>query len=410
MSKRSLGGPRLSADPQHKVGPDFMPISRPLLNPRSVLLGPVLLIFILLPLAFYSNLRNRIGLDNRNNDTSSGKDTGGILESLIKEKSTFTEAFSDAPSRQSLFQSLSQRSVRVPLSKTGTFEEATITIFGATEYYSGKYELPLADWLLDDNVRRALQETIDKGTVSLKAVATEWETFRDASLNFKRLLATPLQQVLTCERRTFSAGLAQGTFTGDGLLGIAIVFKRHTAAIEILHQWRKQSLEIIPKLPDEVAATVMNGLIIDYVGHESDTDRASNKAGRQIRKVTRLGENVASGPTDLKWGHPVHIYDIDPTTLKADFYTTFAPKLIPGTSKFRDPPLAEKIAKGRKVLLRYESMPLATHETTMAQLREIEDRLHACITELDPGFAPILQDLKIWSPEETLERTIQSAR
>jgi hypothetical protein len=112
----------------------------------------------------------------------------------------------------------------------------------------------------------------------------------------------------------------------------------------------------------------------------------------------------------LKWGHPVRIYDIDPTTLKADFYTTFAPKLIPGTSKFRDPPLAEKIAKGRKVLMRYESMPLATHDATMAQLREIDDRLHASITDLDPELAPILEDLKTWSTEETLERTTRGAQ
>lgn len=380
------------------------------LNPRSLLSGPVLVILILLAVAFYPELKSRWGKgigDNKQKRLPATPEK--VLEDLADGNLTFTEVFSDRTARQALVQKLSERSIRVPVSKSGTLEEAANIIFGDKSYYSGSYELPLADWLLADNVRQALVEVDQTGDESDKAVIVEWERFRDACLDLKRLLDTPLQQVLPFQRQTISSGLTEGTVTGNNLLGMAILLRRHAAAVETLHQWRKQSIEVLTKLPDEVAAAVVSELIIDYVDHESDADRASNKAGRKIRNGARPGENVARVPTDLRWGHPVRICDIDPSTLKVDLNTTFTAKQIPGKGNVRDP-LCGKVAKGRKVLMRYESMPLATHEATMTQLRDIEDRLHACIVALDPAFRPILEDLKTWPPKETLERTIQGAQ
>lgn len=379
-------------------------------NPRSLLLGPILAILILLPLAIYSGIMNRRGTNDDNNKTGPPIDQDGIWEDLTKGKVSFKEAFADSSRRTALFEKLSKQPIRVPLSKSKVPEESANSIPGDMGFNQGVYELPFAEWLLTDEVRRGLREAIQKGAATDKVVS-EWEAFREKSGRFKRILSAGPLRELYIDKPKFASSITQGEVTGDELLGLAIMLKRHAAAMELLHDWRKQTLDLFQILPDEGASVVMDNLVIDYNARESKEDRAANKTGRVVRQRTSAGENVATGPIGLRSNHPVRIYDIDPTTLEADFYTTFAREPpLPGSIKFRDPPLGEKIAKGRKVLIRYESMPLATHEATMAQLREAEDRLHASITDLDPDLAPILQDLKTWSPEETLERTTQGAQ
>ncbi len=379
------------------------------LNPLLILFGPFLAVAILLPLTFLADRERTkpIGEPEAKKPVTIVADQA--LKDLAARKVTFTEAYSDTNGRSSLFEKLAQRSIRLSVSTTGTLEEAADTIPGQLQFNQGVYDLPFAEWLVADNVRRALRESTERDPAS-GTVVTQWETFRDQSSEFKRLLAAQIVREIYVDKQALASNLTKGAITSDTLLGLALLLKRHAAAMEYLHQWRTLSLGMFEKLPDEAALAVMDGLIIDYDARDSDVDRANNKAGRAIRRNS-TGENVATGPIGLKSNHPVGIYDIDPSTLEADFYTTFAREPpLPGSIKFRDPPLGDKIAKGRKVLIRYESMPLATHDATMAQLREMEDRLHASIADLDPDLAPILQDLKTWSPEETLERTIQGAR